>query len=163
MQTPFRGRASLASIPFALFYERCPEIAAEEICTLSIAEELESGVPAGTYALLEMYCDEEDCDCRRVLLSVRHLETREIEAVISFGWEERSFYVDWMGEDDPPFIDAMMGPCLHLGPAQGPHADVLLELVAEPLLGDPDFVARLARHYELFRKDVEQNGDGEGQ
>jgi hypothetical protein len=51
------------------FYSRLPELAAHETRGVVILPG-QLGVPVGHYAFVEFYCEEEDCDCRRVLLQV---------------------------------------------------------------------------------------------
>lgn len=79
------------------------------------------------------------------------------EAVINFGWEDASFYAAWMREDDPDMVAELLGPALHLGPAQGRHANAILEMAKQLVLSDKAYVARVKRHYAMFREDVEQS------
>ncbi len=142
---------------FSLFRERFPDLAARETSTFTRLAVDASGLPAGQYVFLEMFCYEPGCDCRRVLLAATNAADGRCEAVINFGWEDENFYKRWMGEDEPDLRAAIMGPCLHLGPAQGPHADALLDLAKQSLLRDPAYIARLREHYRLFREDVERS------
>ena len=91
-------------------HDRLPELAECESRTLSISNSPQ--VPDGDYALLEAYCEDPDCDCRRVFLSV--CSRRKVEAVIAFGWEDREFYARWMGTRDSGMVDELKGPCLDL-------------------------------------------------
>lgn len=45
------------------FHARFPEIAEKETRTLTTLNA--PGLPAGSFGLVEMYCNEPDCDCRR--------------------------------------------------------------------------------------------------
>jgi hypothetical protein len=67
-------------------------------------------LPAGVYEFVELYCDEKDCDCRRVFFMVLSSRKMAVEAVIAWGWESRAYYVQWMGDDDPEMIAEMQGP-----------------------------------------------------
>ncbi len=91
-------------------------------------------LPSGEYSLLELYCTEKNCDCRRVILSVA--SQQQIEAMISFGFNA----------DDP-----MRGPFLDPLNKQGRHANALLSFVTEAVLTDPEYVARLERHYAITK------------
>ena len=51
-------------MPFVPFHEAFPDLAKRETRTFTILEARE--LPAANYALVEMYCDEPGCDCRRV-------------------------------------------------------------------------------------------------
>jgi hypothetical protein len=143
-------------MPFAAFRDRFGDLADRETRTLTHLQDSATGLPAGQYAFAEMFCDEPDCDCRRVLFTVLDTASGRCEAVINFGWEEASFYAAWLREVDPCMVEALRGPALHLGPAQGRHADAILDLAKKLLLSDAAYVARVKRHYAMFREDVER-------
>ena len=46
-----------------------PEIGMKETRSINVTQN-NNTLPLGEYAIIEMYCDEFDCDCRRVILSV---------------------------------------------------------------------------------------------
>ena len=56
-------------MPFAPFYEHFLDVAREETRSLVVLKQ-EGRLPPGTYALTEMFCNEEGCDCRRVVFQV---------------------------------------------------------------------------------------------
>ncbi|MBK8975033.1 MAG: SEC-C domain-containing protein [Planctomycetes bacterium] len=143
-------------MPFTLFRDRFRDLADRETRTIIRLHGSEPGPPAGHYAFLEMFCDEPGCDCRRVLLWVIDTANGRCEAVINFGWEDASFYAAWLREDDPDMVAELKGPALHLGPAQGRHADAFLDLAQQLVLRDTAYVARIQRHYAMFREDVEK-------
>jgi len=97
-------------------------------------------LPPGNYGFLEMYCDEPGCDYRRVFFCVMLDGRTTPEAVIAYGWENRKFYVDWMGDDDPLIIDDLKGPALNLSSPQSPLAPALLNLARNFLLRDKAYV-----------------------
>ena len=136
-------------------HERLPELAERESRTLSISNS--PHVPDGDYALLESYCEESDCDCRRVFLSV--CSRRRLKAVIAFGWEDREFYARWMGTRDRRTVDGLKGPCLNLASPQSRLAPVLLDLVREALK-DEAYVERIKRHYALFKESLRKRPGG---
>ncbi len=55
-------------MPYAPFQERFPKIAEKETRAITILNNPE--LPSDTYGLTEAYCDELDCDCRRVFFNV---------------------------------------------------------------------------------------------
>ncbi len=60
------------------FVSRFPELGGRET---RVATFMEGGeVPAGKYFFLEYYCDDQDCDCRRVIIRVV-LESPEPEII----------------------------------------------------------------------------------
>ena len=63
-------------MPFIPFHEAFPDLAAQE--TRTITTLASAYLPAGSYTLIEMYCDEPHCDCRRVFLGavLQHLTDR---------------------------------------------------------------------------------------
>ena len=143
-------------MPFTRFRDRFRDLADRETRIITPPLGSAYGIPAGQYAFLEMFCDEPGCDCRRVLFTVIDTASGRCEAVINFGWEDASFYAAWLREDDPHMVAALQGPALHLGPAQGRHANAILEVAKQLVLGDKAYVARVKRHYEMFRADVAQ-------
>ncbi|MFH1200137.1 MAG: SEC-C metal-binding domain-containing protein [Candidatus Micrarchaeota archaeon] len=50
----------------------------------------------------------------------------------------------------------MKGPCLEPGQYQSGHSDALLELFKQYLVTDERYVARLKRHYEMFKAKVRE-------
>lgn len=133
------------------FYSRFPEQAWRETRVIKVPAS-QNGLPADSYGFIESYCNEPDCDCRRVLLQVRP-ESRpgDILATINFGWETVEFYTDWMHGDAEAAHDiaeASLDPVN----SQSELAPELLRLFRQLLLTDEAYVARLRRHYELFKR-----------
>ena len=88
-------------------------------------------LPDDEYGLLESYCVDAGCHCRRVMINVAGRKQQTILASISYGFDRD-------GEDAGPFLDP-------LNP-QSRYADILLGVV-EQVLADPSYVARLEAHY----------------
>jgi hypothetical protein len=119
-------------IPFHLLFT---EIAERETRNFTLLGQ--RGAPSKTFGLLEAYCPDPTCDCRRVMINVvdvDHLEDGYL-AAISFGFDRDA---DMAG----PFLDP-------LNP-QSPFANMLLEHVIY-VLSDPGYVRRLERHYDLVK------------
>jgi preprotein translocase subunit SecA len=57
---------------------------------------------------------------------------------------------------DPEMAKEMQGPILNLTSAQTGNAQAILELFRALLLSDAAYVARLKRHYALFREKVDR-------
>jgi hypothetical protein len=132
------------------FHSRFLDLAARETRSLHVF----SGggeLPPGEYALLEWYCDDPECDCRRVLVQVVPAgRPNKVLAVINYGWESAAFYTEWMHGDEEAGSEITHASLDPLHP-QSRYADYLLELFRDVVDTDPDYVARLARHYELFK------------
>ena len=140
---------------FKLLHDLAPEVAERETRTIMVQDGAESGLPPGEYSFLEMFCAEPGCDCRRVFFYVVSSLREGLEAVITWGWESREFYIKWMHFDDPKMITELMGPSLNLGSPATELAPALLDLARNVLLQDADYVERVKRHYRLFRDKVD--------
>lgn len=132
------------------FYTRFPELTARETRCVHV---LQPGgpLPLGEYGFMELYCEDPQCDCRRVLLQVTTPQaTRTALATSNYGWESAEFYTRWM------YGDAVAGreiTAASLDPLQlqSKYADHLLDIFRDIVKTDPAYVARLAHHYELFK------------
>ena len=144
-------------MPYVLFHDYFPEVAEQETRTITVFENSEVGLPPAHYSLLEMYCDEQGCDCRRVFFCVVSSLTKRIEAVIAYGWENREFYTKWMGDNDPTIISELKGPVLNLGSPQSKLAPRLLKMIQDVILPDQAYMQRVKTHYWMFRNRIDTN------
>ena len=137
------------------FYTRFPELAGRETRCIHVVNP-GGALPVGEYGFMELYCEEPDCDCRRVLLQVTTPQApKTVLATINYGWESAEFYARWMHGDAQAgreITDACLDP---LNP-QSKYADHLLDVFRKQLLTDPAYITRFARHYEMF-KATQQN------
>jgi|ERR1035437_7986309 hypothetical protein len=135
------------------FYTRFPEIAARE--TRSVHVVAPGGpLPLGEYSYIELYCDELGCDCRRVVLEVvTPKEPYNPLAVINFGWESAEFYSRKLFGDARAGREITRASLDPINP-QSKNADFFLDLFQKEIMTDPAYVARLARHYEMFKQDL---------
>jgi hypothetical protein len=128
-----------------------PEVAARETRSLYLPEGYKR-LPCAQYGFLELYCDDPACDCRRVLFQVcRQDNPDKVLATITYGWETASFYTILL-RGDRKTAREMTGASLDACNTQSKHSDDLLELFREVVLADEDYVARLQRHYRMFKK-----------
>jgi len=134
------------------FYERLPEIAEEETRCLLVFDDPD--LPDDEYALLESYCSEPDCDCRRVFFNVLSKRREQIVAVIAYGWESKKYYEKWLGDNNPDILSELKGPALNTASSQSELSSALLEKV-KLVLKDRNYIRRLKRHYALFKKSVD--------
>lgn len=123
-----------------------------------IFQENDYDLPAGNYSFLEMYCNEPDCDCRRVFFCVVSEKVKRIEAYITYGWESPRYYRKWLGYDDPFAISDLKGPALNVGSPQSRLAPALLNLFRDILLRDEAYIERIKRHYLMFRAKIDGKG-----
>jgi hypothetical protein len=140
---------------FDLLMTRHRALAQQETRTIFFFEE-EKGVPPGEYAFAEAFCAGKSCDCRRVMFMVyrRALDQQgEVEhvATIGFGWEPLSFYVKWM-HGDREGAEFMRGPIIDPSSPRSGYERRLLEVFREASLSSPEYVDRVRRHYEAFKR-----------
>jgi hypothetical protein len=113
------------------FYELFPEQAWAE--TRSITIQGHPLLPDDDYGLIEAYCTDPKCDCRRVMLNVvGRQQGPDYLASISFGFDRKKQHAG-------PFLDPIN--------RQSEFAPALLDLVIRQILSDPAYVARLESHY----------------
>lgn len=117
-------------VPFGRIF---PQQAVTETRTLTTRDH--PALPDDEYGLLESYCADARCNCRRVLLNVVGRRQQSILASISYGFDREQ-------ELAGPFLDP-------LNP-QSVYAVALLGLV-EQVLADQSYVARLEAHYYQVR------------
>ncbi|MCK5155347.1 MAG: hypothetical protein KAQ69_02870 [Spirochaetales bacterium] len=142
-------------MPYSLFHDRFPDVAERETRTVTVIDSSAYNLPSAQYAFLEMFCDEPGCDCRRVFLSVVSPLKKDILAVIAWGWEEREFYIKWIGDDNLYTINDLIGPTLNSASPQSNLAPALLNLFRKLLIQDTIFVERVKRHYAMFRREID--------
>lgn len=84
------------------FYNIFPEIAEEETrCFHLLQNNGDPEVPPmGSYSLIELYCPDQDCDCRKVNIVFISNEDGKEYGTIQFGWKDQAFYNDHFGFDD---------------------------------------------------------------
>jgi hypothetical protein len=132
------------------FYTHFPDLAARETRTITLHGR--GDIPDGEYGLVEFYCDEPDCDCRRVIFRVVSAPPHSrVWATINYGWESPEFYAQWVG--DVKTGAEMAGACLEPFGPQSQYSQSILELVRWVLL-DETYVRRLQEHYRLFKEAV---------
>lgn len=134
----------MAMVPF---YTRFRELASREMRSATIRgwEDL----PDGEYGFLELYCDDSQCDCRRVLIQViARSEPASAWATINYGWESEAFYFRRLGNAE--LAKECTRPTLDPLNPQSPYAPAALRLF-EIVVQDQAYVQRLQRHYALFK------------
>lgn len=134
---------------FIPFEKKFPEIAGKETRGIIVSQD-RLDIPRGTYFFLESYCDDRDCDCRKVMinvLDVKHPE-RGALATIGFGWENAKFYVKWMHGDK--LGNEMTGSYLEHGGQQSEYSNKFLARWNK-LVQDPAYVERIKKHYEMWK------------
>lgn len=93
-------------------------------------------IPDDEYGLMESFCPDLQCDCRRVILNVMARRQQAVLASISYGFDRETKLAG-------PFLDP-------LNP-QSKYAHLFLTVV-EDVLSDPAYVARLEAHYDQVKR-----------
>jgi hypothetical protein len=134
---------------FTPFYSRYRELAIKEtrVITTTITQ---FGLPPGEYGLLENYCTDKTCDCRKVMINVIEVKSpRQFLATIGYGWESAEFYTRWIGGNEK-LGKIMAGAYLEPGGIQTKYAPLLFDMVTSAAFTD-EYVERLKRHYAMFK------------
>ena len=143
---------------FEPFYERFRRLASTETRSLTIFDSNDFNLPADKYTLLELYCNDKNCDCQRVMFDVMSEKRNELVAVVAYGWESQEYYYKWFGGSDRSLaslaVKEMPGISLNLGSQQSELAPAILEVVRWALK-DQAYVDRLKLHYQIFKENVE--------
>ncbi len=135
---------------FIPFYIHFPEIADEETKVVQILQSGTNIPPIGVYAIIESFCDDKKCDCRKVMFNIIAINQPEkILATIGFGWESISFYTAWVG-GDRELAKQMVGTYLEPLCIQSKYSEYFCNLIAN-MVKDESFKSRIIRHYQLFR------------
>ncbi len=135
------------------FFTRFRDLASKE--TRSVIVRGMPNLPDGEYDFVEFYCDEPDCDCRRVLIDViTPASGSKIWATINYGWESLEFYEKWMHNKEA--ARESYGATLDLLNPQTKYSEALLQLFI-CVLQDEAYVERLKRHYQIFKSDLQKN------
>ena len=123
------------------FYSKFPKLEKKETRSITIFKNGSYGsLPADHYTLLELFCSERACDCRRVMISVISKNANKIVATINMAFDS--------DDDDPgPFLDPIN--------PQSVYSDDLIKFFVELINHDPEYLARLRRHYVMFKEKVE--------
>jgi len=123
------------------FYNKFPKIAKKETRSITILKKGRFGsLPADHYTLLELYCSEENCDCRRVMISVISKNKNKIVATINMAFDSD-------GDDPGPFLDPIN--------PQSVYSDDLIKFFVDLINHDPEYLSRLQRHYVMFKEKVD--------
>lgn len=138
----------MAMIPF---HTRCEETARKEIRSFRILTPPEpGGLPMDEYAILEFYCEDSGCDCRRGFFQIiSNAKSGMVLASINFGWESGEFYRKrnpYVAEAAREITEGSLDPLNQ----QSKFAPELLVLFQQ-IVADRTYRMRLKRHYEMFR------------
>jgi hypothetical protein len=120
--------------------------ATARVRTLTIARH--PVLPDGGYAMVDAYCTDLACDCRKTMILV-HLDNRHV-TTINFGWESPEFYARWYGAPlDGRTLAEMQGPSIDLNSPDLVPPGAMLAFFSALL--DEQYVEHLRSQYARFR------------
>jgi hypothetical protein len=140
------------------FHSIFPELAQREVRCVHVGAAPDGvsnpgDLPADEYVYLEFYCEDLNCDCRRVFLQViAKGQPGKVFASISYGWENERFYrrkMPWAPEQAIGTVRGELDPMNE----QSEFAGDFLDLFKTVVLDEP-YRLRLRRHYRLFREEL---------
>lgn len=135
---------------FIPFYAYFPELADKETKVVQILKIGINTPPIGAYAIVESFCDDRKCDCRKAMLNVIAIsQPGKILATIGFGWESISFYAAWAGGDQE-LAKKMVGTYLEPLCIQSKYSEYFCSLIAD-MVKEESVRSRILLHYQLFR------------
>ncbi len=132
----------MTMLPFNLLF---PDVARDEARALLVRWP-HGGLPVDSYVLVEHYCAEPGCDCRRVLLGVIRASTRAHVATLSYDFGAPGRH----GVGGRPGVASL--------DSKNPQSELAPELLGffqETCLSDRLYTSRLEVHYALWRAVVE--------
>ena len=140
---------------FELFYNKYQKIAEKETRRITIIER-DINIPGGKgeFAFVEAFCNDKDCDCRRVMFNVTQLNEKypiKHYATIAYGWENINFYKKWSFGMPEDIIRMFKGPIDDPTLRQTKYSPIFLDMFKHSLLPDKDYMERVKRHYFLFK------------
>lgn len=134
---------------FKAFYSRYKNIALRETRRIKVAAS-DLGVPLGEYELIDNYCIDDSCDCRKVMVNFVEVNPpHRILATIGYGWESLEFYTKWM-YGDKEFAKELVGAYLEPGGFQSQYSQNFLQIFNIRLTDD--YISTIKSHYRMFKK-----------
>lgn len=137
-------------MPQEAFQEKFPELAETE--TLGVIISRQADIPDGDYGFVEMYCNEHNCDCRKVSINVMDREGKTY-AFINYGWESVDYYHKW--GVDKKIAKKMASICFEMSFPRSKTANKFLNLFEDIVQSDPAYVKRIQTHYKLFKQKID--------
>lgn len=135
---------------FDLFYHYFPEIAGKETRELTITAD--NDILSGSYSLMEMFCINPDCDCRKVILNIVSQKENKVVSIINYGWENEEFYKATC-EVDEESVYKYLSPLTFVPESeQKRYSSELSNAVMNYVLKDPSYIQRIKQHYSIFKE-----------
>jgi len=139
------------------FHSLLPELAQREVRCVLIGSAPDSApksnLQSDEYIYVEFYCDDIECDCRRVFLQViAKNQPDKVFATINYGWEDEAFYSKRLGWNPTNARSIVRGELDPIN-TQSEFAADFLDLFKRVVLDEP-YRLRLRRHYRRFKEEL---------
>jgi|SRR3989339_715324 len=134
---------------FIPFYAKFPKIATHEGCVFKVNNSPE-GLSDGEYIAVEMYCSDDTCDCRKVMLNMISVSQQKLFAIIGYGWESLAYYREWM-HGDRKMSRMMKGIYIEPCGMQLEYNFFFLKKIKELIANNSEVTTMIKRHYALFK------------
>ena len=143
---------------FQSLHALLPVVAENETGSITISQNAPGLPPSGRYMLLELFCTEQDCDCRNVMISVFHVEKKQHVVRLCYCWGAKSYYdgigLDFMAEVPGVFVD--MGSANPFGKYFEDAFKSMCYLNPDSKI-ETEYAQRLKKHYRQFREQLRKN------
>lgn len=150
-----KEKATTSDLPlgaFVPFFRLFPEEDAEMKTRKIMLLQDTFGLSKGGYFLVENYCADKECDCRKVMINVVTMDSKStILGTVGFGWEEPEYYKKWLGDDQ--LGEEMAGTYIEAGGIQTGMEKECLDIVKNSLR-DSKFVDLIKERYSIFKNKI---------
>jgi len=136
---------------FIPFSDRKPEIASHETRAVIFGAGNEWRIFPGQYALVESFCSDDECDCRKTMIAAFDISSKRIAATIGYGWESTAFYTKWLHGDSEMGAE-MAGSYVESRATQSAHSTQWLAWWENMITSDEKYQDRIREHYRIFKK-----------
>jgi len=110
-----------------------------------------SRLPAGDYTLIDCFCSDPACDCRRSIIQVFHDD--RCVSMVAVGWETEAFYEAWCGQGplDAQTLSELKGPAITMDSPDLVDPEAMLHCFRTLIL-DSAYFGVLKQHYRQIRQ-----------
>jgi hypothetical protein len=127
------------------FHILFPELAPTEMLMMTASQE--PGMLDGEYIFFETYCTNPDCLCQEVVIQVMLFQKDKLSNAKGMGRTAAEIKYSWsqpLSTQNPKFTSESGNTELSRG---------VLKLLREHLAGEPTYVSRLEKHYNMMKKE----------
>ena len=140
---------------FLSFFEEFPELVGREFRNITVLDDNNFRyIPPGNYALLECFCVDVECDCRKVMINVVSTNPTRLWTTLNYGWESEQYYRTWWGKNHElyqPMSGVSFDP-----PTNDPLQNEFLSLFKEIIQTDHNYARRIESHYDMFKEKIQR-------